>query len=551
MTITLTGAGGLFTRLGKLAFAMNTINTARLTTVPDEIDDYTDEFDNVTQDVLKVIDRVPSARNTLRTAWDSPMATLRESAQRLLLRMVKDDNPQAAETLQLALEELIRQMVASSDSVDASVPGISVAADAGNVGDGHWVTSTKRPDGLSAENILGEDIFAEVTNNGTNGAATVNFSGEEAVSNKLSQDWPGGSGAAGSLGVVNAESTAQNKLLNGGFENEDDLANAPDDWELATATVGTTLKITDVEVQTVAIAGSPTSGTYTLTFTNAASQAQTTEHIDWNATASSVKSALRKLKGLENVEVTATGTSPNFTHTITFNGIGGNLTQLTATSYLDTGSVTPATTTNGATQVYTGGKALDIVGNGSELTAIQQKVTLDALAQYAFSSQWLAESGVLAGTCKVGLWDGNAYINDEQGTENSFTIDLTAVGTSNFEEKTGVFRTPKNLPDIVYLRIALTVAITSAKNVYCDEVALVPMTELYRGGPWAAIFRGSTYFKAGDTQQEGDNWTITPTNGREGAFQEWFERWFDMRDKALLLPSDSGGTETVADSLIA
>ena len=42
-----------------------------------------------------------------------------------------------------------------------------------------------------------------------------------------------------------------------------------------------------------------------------------------------------------------------------------------------------------------------------------------------------------------------------------------------------------------------------------------------------------------------DEWTITVTNDRGGEFQEWFFRNFGLG--GFLLPSDSGGTETIDD----
>ena len=77
------------------------------------------------------------------------------------------------------------------------------------------------------------------------------------------------------------------------------------------------------------------------------------------------------------------------------------------------------------------------------------------------------------------------------------------------------------------------------------------MDSLYSGGPQAAIFSGKTPFTKGSAQVAPDSFTITVTNDRAGEFQEWFERMFDMAAKGLILPSDSGGSETQSDALIA
>lgn len=78
----------------------------------------------------------------------------------------------------------------------------------------------------------------------------------------------------------------------------------------------TTVATTVVEVQTIAISGSPTSGTYTVTYAG-----NTTAGIAWDAVQATVQAALRTLAGLEQVTVVTTGSSPNYTHTVTMTGV--------------------------------------------------------------------------------------------------------------------------------------------------------------------------------------------------------------------------------------
>lgn len=100
-----------------------------------------------------------------------------------------------------------------------------------------------------------------------------------------------------------------------------------------------------VEVQTVQISGTPTGGSYTLTW-----QGQTTAAIAFDATSATVQGALRLLVGLESVVVaTGAGTPPDVTHQVTFHGVQGNTAQLTSTNNLTGGApvITHATTTQG------------------------------------------------------------------------------------------------------------------------------------------------------------------------------------------------------------
>lgn len=104
------------------------------------------------------------------------------------------------------------------------------------------------------------------------------------------------------------------------------------------------------EVQTVTITGTPTGGTFTLTFGG-----DTTAPIAFNATAAVVLAALVALEsvGAGNV-TTGGGTLPGTPVTVTFGGgfAGENVPQMTSDGALLTGGTTPAvavtTTTSGA-----------------------------------------------------------------------------------------------------------------------------------------------------------------------------------------------------------
>lgn len=101
----------------------------------------------------------------------------------------------------------------------------------------------------------------------------------------------------------------------------------------------------NAETQTVTINGSPTGGTFTLTF-----DGQTTGAIAYNATAAAVKSALKALPNVDANDVDVSG-SAGGPYTVSFNG-EGNVPQMTATGSLTGGSspsVAIATTQQGGT----------------------------------------------------------------------------------------------------------------------------------------------------------------------------------------------------------
>lgn len=108
------------------------------------------------------------------------------------------------------------------------------------------------------------------------------------------------------------------------------------------------------EVQTVTITGSPTGGTFTLTYSG-----QTTSGIAYNAAASAVQSALAALSNIGSGNVAVTG-SAGGPYTVTFQGslAHTNVAQMTATSSLTGGTspnVSVSTGTGGANAHYLNG----------------------------------------------------------------------------------------------------------------------------------------------------------------------------------------------------
>lgn len=470
-------------------------------------------------------------------------ALIQQAVQELILRTVLADSPNVA-TLEQAIVELIRQFEEQTESFDASTVGSSVSYDAGNTGDGVAIVSTKRADGKNCILAFAESIKATVAST-VNDEVQFDAIGEPAI-DPLLPTWPGGSGADTQVISQNA-SSVENLVDNGTFEdNDDNSQHLPLGWLAPTATLGTTLKMGSVEVQTVTISGTPTGGFYTLSWTNAAGQVQTTAPISFEGTDADVQEALRALVGLEAVTVTSTGDAPDYVHTITFHGVT-NPAQLTSTNALTGGTpaINHATTTAGSANVFRGARSVEFDSDGSQLTTIMVPVGLSPLTQYAFCAFMKVDSVPAAGVLTVDLVDGvgGTVIADEAGTNNSFTVDATALTTS-WVAKTGVFRTPANMPNQAYLRIRISTAVSNTTSVFVDEVMLLPITELYPDGPSVAIFDGA------DAWLEGDIITFTITNDRAGLFHEWLDRLLALRENRQQFPVDTGGSETQADSLV-
>lgn len=537
--------GGLFDILGRAISVVDTLNTARGTTLPLPVAVFMEELaKKAGLDYEVAAAGVPTALTSWQTQGSAFASAVRTACANILADFVQDDTSTIPATTLASLEYLIDQMAAGStaggDYVTANTATVSVVAGAGNTGDAVLIASIKRGDGRVNENSLAESITATVATASNNPA--IALAGLNAVADWLNQDWPGGSGLSK---TVSATDPASSLLSNGDFEDET-TTDLPDEWVLVVGTVGTDILLSHVEQQTVAISGTPTGGTYVLYWTNAAGTTRSTSPLAYNASASAVQTALRVIPGLSAVTVTATGTSPNYTHTIVFEGVEGGPAQLTSASYLTGGSpaIAHATTVAGDAKAYRG-RSLVLHSDGATLTALYQPLSdLSADTPYAFHCRMRADSAIAAGELRVEIVDeiGGNVIADSQSVDNVLVIDATALTTS-YASESFFFRLPPGTQMPVYLRIRISSAVTTGRDVYLDEAAVVKATELYAGGPYVAAFGGL------DLTSVNDTWTLTVTNDYGGQFQTWFNRVFAMAPKRLLLPT--AGTTLIPDSLLS
>lgn len=232
MAITLTGTGGLFTRLGKLGHALNTINTARGTTIPDEVIDAVETADADNDPAIRqALASLLSALSNGQSSLGGMASVIRQAAVSLLIRQVNADNPLPEQTEAAALDELIRQVIAADSYVAANTISATVTQTSLD-GDGKVVLSTKDVRGRPLENLIAEDLECRILG-GTAGSETLEIRGEQAITDRLHWDYPAGSGARRTITLTNAEGTS-NLLSNGGFETF--ASSAATGW---TADVGT------------------------------------------------------------------------------------------------------------------------------------------------------------------------------------------------------------------------------------------------------------------------------------------------------------------------
>jgi len=545
----------LFTRLGKAINAADDLIASVDTEVLADIRAFEDELDTEARDFRQAVigSLEDSIDNALTTIGGVLSTLVADPITNLIIETVYADNSSIAKTINASLEELIEQMIENGESVEASTIGYSITYGEGvgsssgtsgdNTGNGKFVFCDQRGDGRVNEFIYAETIRARCTSANTSGTATWTITCEPSKS-LLDPTWPGGSGATAT--VTTSTAASGNKITTGDMETESTVADyLPYGWVVETGTLGTTIQLTDVEIQIVTINGTPTAGHYTLTFTDKYGRSHTTAPLAYNATASAVQTALRTLPFLASVTVSSTGTSPNLTHSVTFVGVT-NPTTLTYTSKLTGGTptITIATPTPGSAYVARGARCLKITGNSSELTSLLVPVSLSAKTCYAFNLWACVDVTPAAGVLQVDLIDGDSgdNVEDDQGNSNSFTIDLTALDASH-TACNGFFHTPTTLPRAVYLRVSLTTALSTGTSLFLDELCMIAATRLYVGGPYLACFCGPLEFELEDEV------TIAVSNGRQGLLHEWLNRLLDLRSKDLLIPT--AAVPTLDDSLIA
>ena len=239
MAILLTGAGGLFTRLGKLVGALNDVNTFRGGTSSGQLV-------KATQDALAQVDGdIPTIRNTYAglltaltagqnslTAYQSAIQT---AAKNLLIAMANADTPLVQQTVPYALALLRTQMLANGNYVNPNTVTATVTPGGSNTGNGAIVCGTRDAKGYQLDNLLAESIAVTCTADAA-AAGTLQFSGAAIQPDTLSWLWPAGSGCNKSLTSVDP---ANNTGVMAGGAFDSFTSNLPSGWTATLGTAGT------------------------------------------------------------------------------------------------------------------------------------------------------------------------------------------------------------------------------------------------------------------------------------------------------------------------
>lgn len=254
MALTLTGSGGVFTRLGKIFGMMSDVRT-HMSDIETEIADVQGAYSAA--DSWMVASLVAAKEARIAQAG-GVMNDLRAIAIDTLVEMCWADSQTGLsgilprKDLESALLYLIRDMDAAVASVNLNTSSVgSPALGAGNTGTGKLVVSVEptnlpTPNVATMSNVRNEKLEVRCIQDAQGqailkGAETFEIRGLAAYDN-LDRRFPAGSGVRQSISCVSAAIDAggvgQNMLRNTDFENFT-TANVADYWTTVTGTAGT------------------------------------------------------------------------------------------------------------------------------------------------------------------------------------------------------------------------------------------------------------------------------------------------------------------------
>ena len=254
MALTLTGSGGVFTRLGKIFGMMSDVRT-HMSDIETEIADVQGAY--AAADSWMVASLVAAKEARIAQAG-GVMNDLRAIAIDTLVEMCWADSQAGVsgilprKDLESALLYLIRDMDAAVASVNLNTSSVgSPALGAGNTGTGKLVVSVEptnlpTPNVATMSNVRNEKLEVRCIQDAQGqailrGAETFEIRGLAAYDN-LDRRFPAGSGVRQSISCVSASIDAggvgQNMLRNTDFENFT-TANVADYWTTVTGTAGT------------------------------------------------------------------------------------------------------------------------------------------------------------------------------------------------------------------------------------------------------------------------------------------------------------------------
>lgn len=227
----------LFERLGKFVGGLNEVNTYRGTTLQDRVSDLAALFTTVNPDVVSGIYSANDSAVSSFSAWLTYLST---TAKTIIQEEVYNDRP-ITNDFNSAYAELVRQMVAGTESLNSVPSTVTVTAGGSNVSDGHVIFTNKDGTGQAQDLMIPDSYLIQVVNDqnrsGTAYAESGSLGGKLADSNPMDYTYASGSGQAATVRFVDPALTTSALNTDPGFSTW--TTNVPTYWTVATGTSGT------------------------------------------------------------------------------------------------------------------------------------------------------------------------------------------------------------------------------------------------------------------------------------------------------------------------
>lgn len=247
----------LLNRLGRMFQFAKEVRSFQTTTMDTNFADVMGQFTDATRDLC---DQLTSRIEFRKREAGGVIHDLMRDGQKTLVEMMDDDQGLESLTATKAIDELIRQLKAASQTIDRPGSGYvtlpannKATAGSANTGNGIMLLSDMAPLGyLSTSEVFDypsirtERILARCVSDATNksiqeGSEVFSVSGERSV-DRQDYEWPKGSGTKGTIAAASAKvdggrSPGKNICSNSDFE--DFTSNAPDRWSIVAGSAGT------------------------------------------------------------------------------------------------------------------------------------------------------------------------------------------------------------------------------------------------------------------------------------------------------------------------